>query len=60
MKRILKVLGGAALVGATAANAAFTAPDLSGTVTDMGTAFAAVLGLVVAFIGFKYIKRMFA
>ena len=59
MKRILKVLGGAALIGATAANAAFTAPDLSSTVTDMGTAFTAVLGLVVAGLGYKFIRRMF-
>ncbi|MHB0994269.1 MAG: hypothetical protein B7X80_08720 [Sulfurovum sp. 17-42-90] len=60
MKKIIALvsLGSVGLV--TSASAAFIAPDLSGSVTDMGTAFAAVLTLVVAFIGFKYIKRMFA
>lgn len=52
-------LVGGSIIFPTASSAAFTAPDLSGTVTDMSTAFGAVLTLVVAFLGFKYIKRMF-
>ncbi len=60
MKKILGLVGLVSLGLVTSASAAFTAPDLTTTVTDMGTAFGAVLTLVVAFIGFKYIKRMFA
>ena len=44
----------------TVASAAFTAPDMSGTITDMGTAFGAVILLVVTFLGFRYIRKMFA
>ncbi len=59
VKKFLSIIGLASLGLVTSASAAFTAPDLSATVTDMGVAFGAVLTLVVAFIGFKYIKRMF-
>ena len=63
MKSMFKKIGLLALgaVGlATNANAAFTAPDFTSVISDMGTAFGAVLTLVVAFLGFKYIRRMFS
>ncbi|MDD3602343.1 MAG: hypothetical protein PHZ17_03390 [Sulfurovum sp.] len=63
MKSMLKKVGLLALgaVGfVTNANAALTAPDFSSVITDMGTAFTAILTLVVAFLGFKYIRKMFA
>lgn len=44
----------------TNASAAFVSPDFSASITDMGVAFAAVLTLVIAVLGFKYIRRLFA
>lgn len=44
----------------TNASAAFVAPDFTGPIGDMGIAFGAVLTLVIALIGFKYIRRLFA
>ena len=58
MKKLLS-LGLLALVGVTSANAALTAPDFSATITDMGTAFTAILTLVVAGLGYKFVRRMF-
>ncbi len=63
MKRLFSKLGlvtGAVLLASQNASAAFSAPDFTGPIGDMGTAFGAILTLVVAFLGFKYIKRMFA
>ncbi len=59
MNKVLKVLGGVGILGLTAANAALTAPDFSATITDMGTAFTAILTLVVAGLGYKFVRRMF-
>lgn len=37
-----------------------TAPDFSGPIADMGIVFTAIVTLVVAILGFKYIRRMFS
>jgi C4-dicarboxylate transporter len=60
MKKILSLVGLVSVGLVTSANAAFVAPDFTSAIGDMGTAFAGVLTLVVAYLGFKYIKRMFA
>ena len=59
MKNLLKIVGLASVVGFTAANAALAAPDFTDTITDMGTAFTAILTLVVAGLGYKFVRRMF-
>lgn len=59
-KKILSLVSLVSVGLVTSASAAFTAPDLSEASANMEKAFVAVLVLAVAFIGFKYIRRMFA
>lgn len=59
MKKYLSLLALMALGLVTSANAALVAPDFSGSITDMGTAFTAILTLVIAGLGYKFVRRMF-
>ena len=45
--------------GYSTASAVLTPPDFSGTIADMGIAFTAILTLVVAGLGYKFVRRMF-
>jgi len=58
MRKLLSLVGLVAL-GAVSANAALVAPDFTSSITDMGTAFTAILTLVIAGLGYKFVRKMF-
>lgn len=57
--KILLVVVAVTVASTSAMALPLTEPDFSASITDMGTVFGGVVTLLVAGLGFRFVKRMF-